>query len=226
MRPRLYLHAIQSVTISREKVVFTTRHGNGCCYYFILPKNQFLNFDDILTLTNSQNHISGHFPLGKNFWLHYAEKVTLYIASKDNRPYFTFQCFSEYKKFTHERILLLLRLSDAAVGRQRVKRIGGRGGSRPVSSNHQRSLPSVVQTVHQSPRAKRVRGEWESVPRAADDVVMSNPEEEGAVLPERKNTNSRWRIESSSTTTSEDGDPLPHEYVLSDSDSINVVEGQ
>lgn len=220
MRPRLYLHSLQSVTISQEteEVIFTTRHANGCWYYFPLTKNQFLNFNDILTLGDSQRHTSGHFPLGKKLWLYYDDEVTLYRASKDNRPYFKFQSFPHYRRYVHERILSLLRPSNATMGRQRRS-------NRASHSNYQRSLPSVVQTVARSPSPKRFRGEWESLPRSTNDAVVPHPKEESAIFPQRNNTNSRWRIESSSSSENEEGDSFDSvEVQLSNSYSADPVE--
>ena len=232
MRPRLYLHSLQSVTISQEteEVIFTTRHTNGRWYYFPLTKNQFLNFNDILTLGDSQRHTSGHFPLGKKLWLYYDTEVTLYRASKDNRPHFKFQSFPHYRRYVHERILSLLRSSNAPMGRQRRSNRASnaamgkqRRSNRASRSINQRSLPGVVQTVARSPSPKRLRGEWESLPRSTNDAVVSHPKEESAIFPQRNNTNSRWRIESSSSSENEEGDSFDSvEVQLSDSYSADI----
>ena len=201
MYPRLYLHSLQSVTISRatEELIFTTRHVNGCWYYFPLTKNQFLNFDDILTLADSRDNMSGHFPLGRNLWLHYSRnEVTLYCANKSNRPYFKFQSFPHYKKYVHERILPLFRLQNSATGRRRRHIDKRNGGSRTSTSNYQRPLSSVVSPVPRSPTPKRVREGRETLSWSPDNVIVSPSKEESAFLPNRKDTNSRWRIDSTS----------------------------
>ena len=210
MHPRLYLHSLQSVTVDQQRgeIFFTTRHANGCFYYFPLSRNQFLSLNDIIILIDSHKHTSGHFPLGEHLWLHLSEEVTLYYTTNGGRPYFKFQSFTQYRKYAHERILSLLRLSDAAVGRRGGRK---RNRSRPLSSNHQRTLPSIVQAATRSPAAKRTRGGRESLPRSTNDALVSHSEEESVVLSQRDNTNSRWRIDSSSSSESEAGDSEYHE---------------
>ena len=215
MYPRLYLHSLQSATVNRKKteITFETRHANGCHYYFSLTRNQFLALDDVLFLIDSPDCIHGHFPLDTNLWFHYgANEATLYVTSSDKRPYFTFESFAQYKRFTHHRILSLLRLKEEAKA-SITRRENDSRGRRVSFSNHKRPISSVVQSVNRSTTTKRNHGERKTLPRATDNADMSHSGEEGIVFPKRNNSNSRWWIDSSSSSASESDDNLPFDAI-------------
>ena len=215
MYPRLYLHSLQSATVNKKRteITFETRHANGCHYYFSLSRNQFLAFDDVFFLIDSSDCTHGHFPLGENLWFYYsANEATLYVASNDKRPYFTFESFSQYKRFAHQRILSLLRLKEETKVSVSRRENGGKGRRRGTP-NHKRPISTVMQSANRCDATKRVRGERKTLSRAADDAVMPHMREEGAVLPERNSSNSRWRIDSSSSSESESDDLLSFDAV-------------
>ena len=86
-------------------VVFETLCVNGHTYFLRLSREQFLAFNDIFVLMNGE-HVKGHFPLGRNIWLHvYDYAASLHDSTKHGQPYFKFQNFHQYLTFAHRRVL-------------------------------------------------------------------------------------------------------------------------
>ena len=194
-----------------EKVTFETRLACGRRYYFSLSKNQFLALNDAILLIDEENAY-GHYPLGHGTWMHYnASDASLYRDAKAReRVYFVFASFEEYKRFTHRRLLSLVRSKEEKTDvltakRQHHGRNRARGGRKPeiVSSNCKRPLSVVVQSVDRSPATKRsCREERKAASRTADDANLSHDDEESAVFPEWHCSNTRRRCDSVSSLSS------------------------
>ena len=230
MFPRLYMHSLQYVffTSAPKEITFVTRHASGRRYNFVLTKNQFFALNDAILLIQRDNSY-GHFPLGENVWIHYnAFDASLY---KDplgrERVYFTFACFEEYVKYTHRRILSLIRLNASTSATSMCSRRRGRGGrsilrgrrrvrkrgeAESSSSPNKRPSPTSVQSSNRSPTPKRTcGGTRQTVPRTTDHAVMSLGGHSGPILPKWHHSNSRRECDSVSlmSYTSQDLSPPP-----------------
>ena len=206
-RPRLYMHTLQYATYNKvyETVTFVTRLANGRHFHFELTKNQFLALNDAILLIDRENAY-GHYPLGRNTWIHYnAFDASLYKEKTHERIYFNFASFHEYKKYTHRRLLLLIRLQGnveaaADVRRRRRKRnarYGGDDSSENDVGGCQRPLSTTVQASNQSATTKRSRrGEGDPLCRSSNDADMSANEEESPIFSEWHYSNTRRRSDS------------------------------
>lgn len=230
MYPRLYMQSVQHVTCHpmTERITFETRLANGRRFHFLLNKNQFLNFNDAVTLINKDNS-SGHFPLGQNTWFHYNAFDASFYKNKHGhgRINFVFTSFDEYKNFTHDRLLSLVRLNDTPT----VKRRDGRGGKRDEEAkptSHKRPLSGTVQLSDQSPTTKRARRKpRKTTSRAANDAIMSHDDEESPVLPERYHSNTRRWCDSVSSFSSTSKDlPSPTAVRLDSPYSSDTMDGE
>lgn len=244
MYPRLYMQSFQFATYDRkrEKVTFESRLSCGKRRVFPLTKNQFFGLNDAILLMETKDNDCGYYPLGDNVWMHYHySDVCLYKNMKDTggRIYFNFASFWEYKMHTHRRLLSLVRLegSDAAAEtsswrRKRYIKRGGRGGRCERQANiasYKRPLSIVVQSSNQSPSLKRHRGEMRTtLSRATDNAVMSHPNKESAILPERYSANTRrWGDSFSSVSSTSKSLSTPETVQLfSPSDTIDAMESE
>lgn len=227
MHPRLYMHSLQSAIVDRNRsnITFETRHANGCHYYFDMTRHQFFALDDIF-LYIDKHHAEGHFPLGHNMWFHFDDcEAKLYTTNPDDRPYFKFQSFAQYKRFTHQRILSLLRSRDDNVRTKNGSKSAAttRGSRQHYTSGDKRPLSTIVQPFTQSGTPKRHHQSSETTSRASNNVVMPDSNKKSAILPEWNNTTARRRSDSPSSLSSVSEDLLyPQEeqslpYVATDS---------
>lgn len=210
MQPRLYLHSLQSATVNEKRsiITFETRHVNGCRYYFDLTRQQFFAFDDIFLFID-KHHAEGHFPLSHNMWFYFGEDgAKLYTTNLDDQSYFKFHSFTQYKRFTHQRILSLLRARGENVTRRNGSKSTATGGGsrRHYISGDKRPLSTIVQSFNQSGTSEQHHQDGEAVSRATNDAILPHPSKKSAILSERDDTTSRWRTDSSSSlsTVSED----------------------
>lgn len=237
MHPRLYMQSFQYATYNavHEKITFETRLAYGRRCYFSLSKNQFLALNDAIILIDEENAY-GHYPLGQYTWMHYnAFDASLYRETKDaERIHFIFASFEEYKKYTHKRLLSLVRLKTTTVPtatRTRQKLYNGRGRhkSEIIAANCKRPLSAVLQSANQSPPPKRSRrGERETASRATNDVIMSHDDEEGPIFSKWHYSNTRRRSDSISPLSSiSKGLSTPEKlHFFSPSDTIDAMESE
>ena len=220
MQPRLYMQSFQYASYNHdsERVTFETRLACGRRCYFSLTKNQFLALNDALILIDKENAY-GHYPLGQNTWMHYnAFDASLYREMNNGRVHFIFASFHEYKKYTHRRLLSLVRVKEietvaaATVARTRSKARAKRNGrergrrrssSESVTTNYKRPLSVAVQSSNRSPASKRpCREKREAVSRATNDADVSYNGEESPIFSEWHYSNTRRRSDSISSLSS------------------------
>ncbi|MEL7306876.1 MAG: hypothetical protein AAGK05_02770, partial [Pseudomonadota bacterium] len=145
------------------------------------------------------------FPLGDNMWFYCDDHIAkIYTVNRNKQPYFTFQSLSQYKTFTHRRILSLLRLKDNAKDGSSSTTWSFR---RPTAGN-KRPLSTIVQPNNQSATAKRSHQSGEAISRATNDALVSNSKQKSAILPKRDDTTSRRRSDSFSSLSSVSEDLL------------------
>lgn len=212
MQPRLYLHSLQSATVNEKRtiVTFETRHVNGRRYYFDLTSHQFFALDDIFYILD-KHHTEGHFPLGRNMWFYFGEGgAKLYTATPNDQPYFKFQSFTQYKRFTHRRILSLLRSRDDAVRTKNGSKSTATSGvsKQHYSSGDKRPLSTIEQSFNRSGTSQQHHQDGEAVSRPTNDVILPHPNKESAILSEWDNTTSRRGSDSSSSLSSVSEDLL------------------
>ena len=239
MQPRFYTHSVQYVTYHSQssRVKFETRYVSGRHFNFILSKDQFFSMNDAIYLIERDQGY-GHFPLGQGVWLHYnCFDASLYKQTdmgNDKRLYFKFACFDEYRKFTHQRLLTLIRLNDneaaaaaAASYRQRRKRRGGEEGE-VNSTSHKRPLSIVLRSPNRSSASRRSgRGEREATSRTSDNANMSHNGEDGAIFSEWHCSNSRRRSDSIATLSPSSKDLLsPEDVQLNSGNSTISMESE
>ena len=219
MHPRLYMQSLQYATYDRanEQVTFETRLACGRRHHFYLSKNQFLALNDAILLIDTENAY-GHYPLGHGIWMHYnAFDASLYRDTKNcERIYFIFASFSEYKRFTHRRLLSLVRSKEKKTDvpkaratlqarRQYNERDRGRSGRKAeiISTNCKRPLSVAVQSVNRSPTAKRSC--WEernAASRTADNANLSCDDEDSSIFSQWNYSSTRRRSDSISSISS------------------------
>ena len=199
MHPRLYMQTVQFVSYKRssDSITFETRRASGRRYHFVMTRNQFLAFDDVIHLTEKSNSY-GHYPLGQAMWMYYnAYVVKLYKETPNcGRIKFQFERFSEYKRYTHARLRSLIRFRGDGARRRRQR------GESSVAS-YQRPLSVTMQSSNQPSTSKR--NCWikrEASPRSANNANLPHDDEACSVLSERHYTNPRRRSDSISSNTS------------------------
>ena len=203
MYPRLYMQSFQYAMYNRtnQRITFETRYACGRRCEFTLSRNQFLALNDAIFLIDKENAY-GHYPLGQRMWLHYnLFDASLYRETKnDGRIYFIFASFAEYKRFTHRRLLSLVRLKEEKTVVTNARRSlhnernRGRGGrkSEVVSSINKRPLSNAMSETNRSPAAKRTcREERDAASRTTDDADLSYNDEASAIFPEWHHSNTR-----------------------------------
>ena len=212
---------------------------------FVLTINQFLSLNDAILLIQRDNSY-GHFPLGENVWIHYnAFDASLY---KDpvggERVHFVFACFEEYVKYTHRRVLSLVRLNAITSATSMRSRRRGRGGRsilrgrrrlrecREVdstlssSSSNKRSSPASVRSSNRSPTPKRAcEGKRQALPRSSDDAIVPLGQHPGPIFPEWHHSNNRRECDTISVMSYSSQDlstPSPQQHnAPSESDELD-----
>lgn len=244
MYPRLYMHSVQFAHFDNcnGKIYFESRKASGRHFQFILTRNQFFNLNDAIYQIKKFNYY-GHFPLGNNTWLHYngGSDTRLYRESfaEDCRVYFSFDSFMEYIKHTHPRLLSLVRLNQSAAAaaaatadrgerRRRLnarRRLPSSSISCSKSTNHKRSLSTILEPSHQSSDSKRHRGraEWATASRSTDNDVLSAAEEESAILSKWERSSDRRRSDSDSSQSSGAEDRHSPASLRCDSPSVQTA---
>jgi hypothetical protein len=213
MHPRLYMQSFQYVIYdsNRERIIFETRHVNGARSSFFLSKEQFFALDDAIAFIDEDNSFAyNNFPLGQNTWLYYDnDGANIYKNMENyNRIYFDFVSFYTYKRYTHSRLLSLIRLNNDSLVDVELSKVGNARRKLKVKSTcNKRTFPNEVQRAHRNTASKRnCREIREASPRSTDDVNMSSHEEEGAVLSKWQRSSARWRCDSNSSSTSDSKD--------------------
>ena len=243
MYPRLYMHSVQFAHFDNcnGKIYFESRKASGRHFQFILTRNQFFNLNDAIYQIKKFNYY-GHFPLGNNTWLHYngGSDTRLYRESfaEDCRVYFSFDSFMEYIKHTHPRLLSLVRLNQSAAAAaaaatadrgERRRRLNARRRLPSIScsksTNHKRSLSTILESSHQSSDSKRHRGraEWATASRSTDNDVLSAAEEESAILSKWERSSDRRRSDSDSSQSSGAEDRHSPASLRCDSPSVQTA---
>ena len=237
------MHSVQFAHFDNcnGKIYFESRKASGRHFQFILTRNQFFNLNDAIYQIKKFNYY-GHFPLGNNTWLHYngGSDTRLYRESfaEDCRVYFSFDSFMEYIKHTHPRLLSLVRLNQSAAAAaaaatadrgERRRRLNARRRLPSIScsksTNHKRSLSTILESSHQSSDSKRHRGraEWATASRSTDNDVLSAAEEESAILSKWERSSDRRRSDSDSSQSSGAEDRHSPASLRCDSPSVQTA---
>ena len=232
----------QKIDINENKSLITllTQSINGHTYYFHLTREQYLAFDDTLTLINDNQHITD-FPLGQNIWFHHDyQKSIIYDPTQYGQSYFRFINFQLYRRRIHWRVMSFLRSrSKPKVTSQRgVKRARRTSASdddyysEGPSANHQRPLSIAVR-----PAPKPQTTEDSTSKRAASygatyNAVMSNDGKTSDVFSQRYNSGACGQYDTDTFRRTAISDPpTPDNIHLgecddSDCDSCLIMEYQ
>ena len=201
-----YLHNAQKVRIDKTTgdVIFQTRTMSGCVYYFPLTFDQFMAFNDAITLMYNVNYMAKrHYPLGQNLWFYYNSHGASFYDNgngKAVRLYFHFHNFNLYLTHLHHKLLSFLRNEDSGrvTGGRRRKRliIDNAESCNDKISNSKRPLSIVVQPKTGFETPKKHCGKWNSLSCPTNNAIMSPAGQTDTVLSEWNDTNSCRRNES------------------------------
>lgn len=236
-----HMHITQKVKVDKSTgcIIFQTRTMSGCVYYFPLTFNQFMAFNDVITLIRNLNHhhhqSKGHYPLGQNLWFYYhSHSASFYDNGKVTRVYFRFHDFNLYLSHLHHKLLSFLRNEDigrATGGTRRKHLIANKSsdyddkGRVDEISNCKRPLSIIVRPKTEFETSKEHSEKWNSLSRSTNDAIMSSAGQTDTVLPKWNNTDSCRRYESKTATTHTRGDlPSPESVCISDIDHNHSFE--
>lgn len=200
MHPRLYLQPIQYAIFDskHEKIYFENRLINGQRFTFILSKEQFYNFHDVIE-SIKQHYEYGHYPVGDGIWLHYNATIArLYRRIDDISIHYDFAYFEDYISFTHNRLFSLVN----RLKHRRTTWSHNRAQHGTCPSTHKRPSSIALRVSNRLGKTKSTCGNRRKISSGtSNDAIMSHDDEESAILSEWHYSNPRRQCDSISSSS-------------------------